>query len=115
VVHALPDEIPLDVPLILVDDTTRALGRLAAFHRSRFSSRSWPSRVQRKTTTKEMIAAILAGLGPVPKAEELQQPVGPSPDPLRLTPEHRAVALELGRAGAETLPPLSDPGPPWAW
>src|SRR5918999_6130328 len=33
VVHAVPDPIPTGVPLVLVEDTTRALGRLAAFHR----------------------------------------------------------------------------------
>ena len=69
VVHALPDEIPLDVPVILVDDTTRALGRLAAFHHSRFSLPVVAvTGSNGKTTTKEMIAAILAGLGPGLKA-----------------------------------------------
>jgi UDP-N-acetylmuramoyl-tripeptide--D-alanyl-D-alanine ligase len=98
VVHALPDEIPLDVPLILVDDTTRALGRLAAFYRGRFSLPIVAvTGSNGKTTTKEMIAAILAGLGPVLKAEgSFNNQWGLPLTLLRLTPEHRAVALELG-------------------
>src|SRR5205823_5923113 len=35
VVHALPDEPPAHVPLVLVADTTRSLGRLAAWDRSK--------------------------------------------------------------------------------
>src|SRR5205823_12540799 len=37
VVHTLPDDPPANVPLVLVEDTTHALGRLAGWHRSRFS------------------------------------------------------------------------------
>ena len=35
VVHTLPDDVPANVPLVLVEDTTRALGLLAAYHRAR--------------------------------------------------------------------------------
>src|ERR1043166_7237013 len=31
VVHALPDDVPANVPLVLVEETTGALGRLAAW------------------------------------------------------------------------------------
>lgn len=98
VVHALPDEIPLHVPVILVDDTTRALGRLAAFHRGRFSLPIVAvTGSNGKTTTKEIIAAILASLGPVLKAEgSFNNQWGLPLTLLRLGPEHRAVALELG-------------------
>lgn len=114
VVHALPDEIPLDVPLILVDDTTRALGRLAAFHRGRSSLPIVAiTGSNGKTTTKEMIAAILAGLGPVLKAEgSFNNQWGLPLTLLRLTPEHRAVALELGasrRGDIATLVEISRP------
>src|SRR3989337_924909 len=52
------------VPVVRVDDTTRALGRLALFHRSRFAVPVVAvTGSNGKTTTKEMIAAILAGLG----------------------------------------------------
>src|SRR3954469_24584269 len=36
-VHALPDEPPPNVPLVLVQDTTTALGGLAGWHRAKFS------------------------------------------------------------------------------
>src|SRR5262245_65392798 len=57
VVSRFPTETTLapDVPLVLVEDTTRALQRLAAFHRKR-----WPIPVvavtgpNGKTTTKEL-------------------------------------------------------------
>ena len=38
VVHELPaDDTPPNVPLVLVQDTTTALGRLAGWHRAKFS------------------------------------------------------------------------------
>ena len=37
VVHALPDDLPATVAVVLVDETTKALGRLAAYHRARFT------------------------------------------------------------------------------
>src|SRR5262249_38038148 len=60
VVHTLPDTIPPTVPLVLVEDTTRALGMLAAFHRSRFSLPVVAvTGSNGKTTAKEMIASVL--------------------------------------------------------
>ena len=110
VVHALPDEIPLDVPVILVDDTTRALGRLALFHRSRFAVPVVAvTGSNGKTTTKEMIAAILAGLGPVLKPEgSFNNQWGLPLTLLRLTPEHRAVALELGASRRGDIAALAE-------
>jgi UDP-N-acetylmuramoyl-tripeptide--D-alanyl-D-alanine ligase len=98
VVHHLPDEVPLHAPLILVDDTTRALGRLAAFHRGRFSLPVVAvTGSNGKTTTKEMLAAILAGRGPVLKPEgSFNNQWGLPLTLLGLRSEHRAVVLELG-------------------
>lgn len=98
VVHHLPDEIPLHVPVILVEDTTRALGRLALFHRNRFSVPVVAvTGSNGKTTTKEMVAAILAGLGPVLKSEaSFNNQWGLPLTLLRLRSEHQAAALELG-------------------
>ncbi len=110
VVHALPDEIPLHIPVILVDDTTRALGRLAAFHRSRFSLPVVAvTGSNGKTTTKEMIAAILAGLGPVLKPEaSFNNQWGLPLTLLKLQPEHRAVALELGASRPGDIAALAE-------
>jgi UDP-N-acetylmuramoyl-tripeptide--D-alanyl-D-alanine ligase len=98
VVHHLPDEIPPHVPVILVDDTTRALGRLALFHRSRFGVPVVAvTGSNGKTTTKEMVAAILAGLGPVLKPEaSFNNQWGLPLTLLKLRAEHQAVVLELG-------------------
>jgi UDP-N-acetylmuramoyl-tripeptide--D-alanyl-D-alanine ligase len=60
VVQALSDDVPGNVPVVLVEDTTRALGRLAAWHRAKF-----PVPVVAitgsigKTTAKELTAAVL--------------------------------------------------------
>ena len=70
VVHNLPDDLPPSVPTILVDDTTRALGRLGAYHRARFSVPvAAVTGSNGKTTTKEMMASVLEALGPVLQPE----------------------------------------------
>ena len=70
VVHTLPDDLPATVAVVLVDETTRALGRLAAYHRARFTLPvAAVTGSNGKTTTKEMMAAVLGGLGPVLKPE----------------------------------------------
>src|SRR5881296_3600890 len=98
VVHALPDDLPVSVPAVLVDDTTRALGRLAAYHRARFTLPvAAVTGSNGKTTTKEMMAAVLGALGPVLKPDgSFNNQWGLPLTLLRLRPEHRAAALELG-------------------
>jgi len=98
VVHSLPDDLPPSVPTILVDDTTRALGRLGAYHRARFTLPvAAVTGSNGKTTTKEMMASVLAALGPVLKPEgSFNNQWGLPLTLLKLGPTHRAVALELG-------------------
>ena len=98
VVHNLPDDLPPSVPAVLVDDTTRALGRLAAYHRARFTVPvAAVTGSNGKTTTKEMMAAVLGALGPVLKPEgSFNNQWGLPLTLLRLGPEHKALALELG-------------------
>ncbi|MGH7262589.1 MAG: UDP-N-acetylmuramoyl-tripeptide--D-alanyl-D-alanine ligase [Candidatus Rokuibacteriota bacterium] len=98
IVHHLPDQIPPDVPVILVDDTTRALARVAAFHRSRFAVPLVAvTGSNGKTTTKEMVAAILAALGPVLKsAASFNNQWGLPLTLLKLRSEHQAAVVELG-------------------
>jgi UDP-N-acetylmuramoyl-tripeptide--D-alanyl-D-alanine ligase len=98
VLHNLPDDLPPSVPTILVDDTTRALGRLAAYHRARFAGPvAAVTGSNGKTTTKEMMAAVLGALGPVLKPEgSFNNQWGLPLTLLRLGPDHKAVALELG-------------------
>src|SRR5919197_1701221 len=98
VVHAVPDDLPRSVPAVLVDDTTKALGRLAAHYRARFTVPvAAVTGSNGKTTTKELMAAVLGALGPVLKPESsFNNQWGLPLTLLRLGAEHRAVALELG-------------------
>ncbi len=98
VVHHLPDEPPSGVPVVLVDDTTRALGRLASFHRSRFNVPVVAvTGSNGKTTTKEMIAAVLGTRWAVLKpAGSFNNQWGLPLTLLSLSAEHQAAVLELG-------------------
>jgi UDP-N-acetylmuramoyl-tripeptide--D-alanyl-D-alanine ligase len=98
IVHNLPDDLPPSVPTVLVDDTTHALGRLAAYHRARVTVPvAAVTGSNGKTTTKEMMAAVLGALGPVLKPEgSFNNQWGLPLTLLRLGPEHKALALELG-------------------
>jgi UDP-N-acetylmuramoyl-tripeptide--D-alanyl-D-alanine ligase len=98
VIHSVPDDLPPGVPVVLVDDTTAALGRLGAWHRQRFAIPvATVTGSNGKTTTKEMMAAVLGALGPVLKPESsFNNQWGLPLTLLKLTAEHRAAALELG-------------------
>ena len=98
VIHAVPDDLPPGVPVVLVDETTKALGRLGAWHRQRFTIPvAAVTGSNGKTTTKEMMAAVLGALGPVLKPESsFNNQWGLPLTLLKLTAEHRAAALELG-------------------
>lgn len=92
-------EVPLDVAVLEVDDTTVALGAIAALHRVR-----WGRRIvgvcgsAGKTTTKELTAAALTGAGlRVHKtAGNLNNLVGAPMTLLELTDEHEVAVIELG-------------------
>ena len=86
------------LPLLRVDDTRAALGRLARAWRDRF-----PGPVvavtgsNGKTTVKEMAARVLAALGPVLATEgNLNNDLGLPLTLLRLTGAHRAAVVEMG-------------------
>jgi UDP-N-acetylmuramoyl-tripeptide--D-alanyl-D-alanine ligase len=98
VVHALPDEIPANVPLVLVEETTRALGRLAAWHRGRFAIPVIAiTGSNGKTTTKELAAGVLATRWRVLKPERsFNNQWGLPLTLLQLGPDHQAAVLEIG-------------------
>ena len=98
VVHTLHDDVPANVPLVLVEDTTRALGMLAAFHRARFSIPVVAvTGSNGKTTTKELIAGVLGTRWNVLKpGGSFNNQWGLPLTLLRLTAEHQAIVLELG-------------------
>jgi UDP-N-acetylmuramoyl-tripeptide--D-alanyl-D-alanine ligase len=86
------------LPRLLVADTLAALGAVAGHHRRRFDLPVVAvTGSNGKTTTREMVAAILATRGPVLKTEgNLNNEVGLPLTLLGLTAEHQAAVLELG-------------------
>jgi UDP-N-acetylmuramoyl-tripeptide--D-alanyl-D-alanine ligase len=98
VVHHVPDPLPTGLPLILVEDTTRALGRLGAAHRAKFDIPVVAvTGSNGKTTTKEMIAAVLGTRWRVLKPEaSFNNQWGLPLTLLRLAPEHEALVVEIG-------------------
>ncbi len=84
--------------LILVEDPLAALQALATWHRMRFDlPLIGVTGSNGKTTTKEMIAAILSRRGPVLKTEgNLNNHLGLPLSLLRLDARHRAAVLEIG-------------------
>jgi UDP-N-acetylmuramoyl-tripeptide--D-alanyl-D-alanine ligase len=95
--RALP-ALPEGLVLYEVEDTLAALGALGRFHRERFRI---PVGVvggsNGKTTTKEMVGAILATRGPALKTEgNLNNEVGVPLTLFRLEPSHVAAVVEIG-------------------
>jgi UDP-N-acetylmuramoyl-tripeptide--D-alanyl-D-alanine ligase len=100
-------------PALVVEDTLLALGRLAAWHRSRM-----PAKVAAitgsngKTTVKEMLAAILAAeagaAGVLATEGNLNNDIGMPLTLLKLTPEHRYAAIEMGMNHAGELAYLTE-------
>ena len=87
-----------DFGLVLVDDTTAALQRLAAVHRRRFSIPVvGVTGSNGKTTTKELIATVLSARRRVLKpAASYNNQWGVPLTLLSLSPEHEAAVIELG-------------------
>src|SRR6516225_2223404 len=90
--------VPPGFPLYEVEDTLEALGALGRFHRRRFTlPLGAVGGSNGKTTTKEMVGAILAVRGRALKTEgNLNNEVGVPLTLLRLVPEDVAAVVELG-------------------
>ncbi len=84
--------------LVQVEDTLQAYQQLAAYHRSRFDIPVVGiTGSNGKTTTKEMVAAVLAERGRVLKTEgNLNNRVGVPRMLLRLSEEDHAAVIEMG-------------------
>jgi UDP-N-acetylmuramoyl-tripeptide--D-alanyl-D-alanine ligase len=91
-------EAPQGSCTIAVDDTLRALGDLAAFYRSRFSLPViGVTGSNGKTTTKEMLASILAAGGTGLKTVgNLNNLIGLPKMLLQLNSDHKWAVLEMG-------------------
>jgi UDP-N-acetylmuramoyl-tripeptide--D-alanyl-D-alanine ligase len=97
------------LPFFEVDDTLRALGALAAFHRRRFAIPvAAVAGSNGKTTTKEMLASILRTRGLSLATEgNLNNEIGVPLTVFRMSPEHRSAVLELGMSAAGELARLT--------
>lgn len=92
--------VPPGIPAVVVDDTRLALGRLAAAWRARFTLPVIAvTGSNGKTTTKEMIAAILKaayGAAVLSTRGNLNNDIGLPLTLLGLSPAHRAAVIEMG-------------------
>lgn len=86
------------LPLLAVDDPVEALWRLAAFVRSRLSAKVvCVTGSNGKTTTKEMIGAVAATLGPTVRSEKsFNNHLGVPLSILRAGSATRTLVLEVG-------------------
>jgi len=94
----LPTDVPAELPVLAVDDTTAGLGALAAGHRAEFSGPVIAiTGSNGKTTTKEMCAAILGTQAPCLKNRgNLNNEYGLPLTLLERGPQHRAAVVEIG-------------------
>ena len=88
----------LNIPVIQVRDTLRALGDLAHAVRQRFQGPVVGiTGTSGKTTTKEMLAAILARTGPgLKSAGNFNNLIGVPLTLFNILPEHRWAVIEMG-------------------
>ncbi len=104
-----PEGVAADAPLLVVDETLAALGRLGAAARARSSARTLAvTGSVGKTGAKEMLRAMLAAQGPTHAAEgSFNNHIG-APLTLARLPRGAAFAvLELGMNHAGEIAPLS--------
>ncbi|MGC4000614.1 MAG: UDP-N-acetylmuramoyl-tripeptide--D-alanyl-D-alanine ligase [Anaeromyxobacter sp.] len=96
--EAFAASLPEPVPALVVKDTLVALGRIAHLHRRRFSIPVvGVTGSNGKTTTREMVAAILATRGPVLRTEgNLNNEVGVPLTLFGLDAGHAAAVIEMG-------------------
>jgi UDP-N-acetylmuramoyl-tripeptide--D-alanyl-D-alanine ligase len=89
---------PAPLPRLAVSDPLAALGALAHVHRARFRIPViGVTGSNGKTTTREMVAAILGTRGPVLKTEgNLNNEVGVPLTLFGLGPDHQAAVIEMG-------------------
>jgi len=87
-----------EIACVAVDDTTRALGDLAAFHRSRTGvSLIAITGSNGKTTTRQMTASVVARkFSTLSTIGNYNNQIGVPLTLLKLTPEHEWAVVELG-------------------
>ena len=91
-------KVPGGAPHVVVEDTERALGDIAAWWRLRFAMpRVAITGSNGKSTTKEMASAIAGAMGPVLKTEgNFNNLIGLPLTVFRMDSSHRVAILEMG-------------------
>jgi UDP-N-acetylmuramoyl-tripeptide--D-alanyl-D-alanine ligase len=104
----LPSGLPAGLPVLAVDDTTRALGALGAGHRAGFEGPVVAlTGSNGKTTTKEMCATILGVRAPCLKTPgNWNNNFGVPLTLLLREPEHRSLVVEIGMNHRGEIAPL---------
>ena len=104
----LPADLPPQTAVIQVDDPRRALGRLAGYYRQGFDLPVvCVAGSNGKTTTKDLIGAVLRQLGPVVASEaSFNNEIGVPLTLLRLDRMQKAAVLEAGTNHPGELAPL---------
>jgi len=100
----------LRVPVIKVNDTRKALGDLAAAVRRKFSGPVIGiTGTSGKTTSKEMLAAILNNIGPgLKSAGNFNNLIGVPLTLFGLQPEHRWAVIEMGMSDRGEISRLAE-------
>ncbi|MBV9757412.1 MAG: UDP-N-acetylmuramoyl-tripeptide--D-alanyl-D-alanine ligase [Alphaproteobacteria bacterium] len=108
-VHRVPATMPRDAPLFLVHDTLDGLRALAAYARARFTGRvAAITGSVGKTSTKEMLRAIIAPQGRVHAAEASHNNHWGVPLTLaRMPPDADAAVVEIGMNHPGEIAPLT--------
>ena len=108
-VSRIPEGVPPDAPLLVVDDVLRALERLGAAGRARSRARViGVTGSVGKTSTKEMLRAILSGQGKVHAAEASYNNHWGVPLTLARLPEDADYAvIEIGMSNPGEIEPLA--------
>lgn len=98
------------VPVIKVNDTLKALGDLAAAMRRQFSGPVVGiTGTSGKTTCKEMLASILAALGPgLKSAGNFNNLIGVPLTLFNLAPEHKWAVIEMGMSARGEIARLAE-------
>jgi len=110
VVSKIPKAATGDAAVVLVGDTLRALGDLAAAHRRKFNiSVAAITGSVGKTTTKEMTAAVLGTRGiTIKNLGNFNNEIGLPLTIFEITPEHKYAVLEMAMRGPGEIDRLAE-------
>ncbi len=102
--------IPPNMTVILVNDTLQALQKLAWFHRKRFNIPIVAiTGSNGKTTTKDMVAAVLGSkLNVLKTAGNFNNEIGLPLTLLQLTADHEVAVVEMGMRGRGQIKELAN-------